>query len=168
LPLAPERYKVEFTASRKTYEKFRRVQNLLRHAIPDGDAAAIFDRALTLLLTHLERTKLAATGRPRASHSATAKSRHVPAAIRREVWRRDGGQCAFVGSNGRCLECGFLEFYHVVPFADGGQATADNIQLRCRAHNAYEADQYFGHSLVRERGGPTYSVRTEYQFCAIG
>lgn len=26
----------------------------------------------------------------------------------------------------------------------------DNIQLRCRAHNAYEAEQYFGSLLLRE------------------
>jgi hypothetical protein len=43
------------------------VQDLLRHSIPDGDPAAIFDRALTLLLLDLERAKLAATGRPQTS-----------------------------------------------------------------------------------------------------
>ena len=49
-PLAPERDKVQFTVSRETYEKLRRAQDLLRHAIPNGDPAAIFDRALTPLL----------------------------------------------------------------------------------------------------------------------
>ena len=29
-----------------------------------------------------------------------------------------------------------------------GEATVENIQLRCRAHNAYEAEQWF--SVVRE------------------
>jgi hypothetical protein len=32
----------------------------------------------------------------------------------------------------------------VRPFADGGEATAENIGLRCRAHNQYEADLFFG------------------------
>jgi hypothetical protein len=40
-PLAPERYKVQFTVSRATHEKLRRVQDLLRHSIPNGDPAAI-------------------------------------------------------------------------------------------------------------------------------
>jgi len=31
--------------------------DLLRHAVPDGDPAVIVDRALTLLLTELERSK---------------------------------------------------------------------------------------------------------------
>ena len=43
-----------------------------------------------------------------------------------------------------CSETAPLEFHHVKPFAAGGQATVDNIELRCRRHNAYEADEYFG------------------------
>jgi len=31
-----------------------------------------------------------------------------------------------------------------VPFADGGEPITTNIQLRCRAHNAYEGDEWFG------------------------
>ncbi len=49
---------------------------------------------------------------------------------------------------------------HVRPYAAGGESTADNIQLRCRAHNGYEAERYFGRrtpSVVREPGG-SYSV----------
>lgn len=49
-----------------------------------------------------------------------------------------------MGRNGRCTEQGFLEFHHVTPYATGGRPTADNIQLRCRAHNAYEAVLDFG------------------------
>src|SRR5688572_14721917 len=48
-PLAPERYKVQMTVSRETHDMLRRVQELMRHQLPDGDPAAIFDRALTLL-----------------------------------------------------------------------------------------------------------------------
>lgn len=81
-------------------------------------------------------------------------SRHIPAAVRRAVWTRDGGQCAFVGTGGRCTETGFLEFHHVVPYAIGGRANIENIELRCAAHNAHEAEQSFGERrppLVRER-----------------
>jgi len=44
----------------------------------------------------------------------------------------------------RCEERGFLEFHHVVPYAMGGETTVENIQLRCRAHNGYEAALYYG------------------------
>jgi hypothetical protein len=63
---------------------------------------------------------------------------------------RDDGRCAFVGSRGRCNERGFLEFHHVVPFAAGGAADAQNIELRCRAHNNFEAQLFFGAALVSE------------------
>jgi hypothetical protein len=143
-PLAPDRYKVQLTVSRETHDKLRRVQALARHTIPSGDPAEIFDRALTLLLRELERRRCAETPSPRPSRMATDGSRHIPAAVKREVWRRDDGQCAFMGRNGRCSECGFLEFHHVLPYAAGGAATAANIQLRCRAHNGYEASLLFG------------------------
>lgn len=107
-PLAPERYKVQLTVSRDTYDKLRRAQDLLRHAIPAGDPAAILDRALTLLIADLERKKFAATSRPCTAKPSKKDSRHVPAAVRREVWKRDGGCCAFVDSEGRCAETGFV------------------------------------------------------------
>jgi 5-methylcytosine-specific restriction endonuclease McrA len=103
-----------------------------------------------LLLQDLERKKLAHTSRSRPQHTPSSGSRHVPAAVRREVWRRDGGCCAFEGNAGRCPERGFLEFHHVIPFADGGPTTVENVQLRCRAHNAYEAEKLFGPFVVPE------------------
>jgi hypothetical protein len=153
-PLSPERYKIQFTVSKETHDKLRRVQDLMRHAIPNGDPAAIFDRALTVLLSELERTKIAAAKKPRTTAAVSSASRHIPAAVRRAVWARDGGRCAFVGNSGRCTERGFLEFHHVVPYADGGKTSVENLELRCRPHNAYEAEKYFnpaGPLFARER-----------------
>jgi hypothetical protein len=156
-PLAPERYRVQFTMSHEMHDTFRRVQELMRHNVPDGDPAVIFDRALTLLLDRLEKRKLAAAAKPRhddriAPHAKgrSARTRYVSAAVRRDVWARDEGRCAFVGTNGRCTERGFLELHHVEPFADGGATTAANLQLRCHAHNAYEVTLYFAPTGVRE------------------
>lgn len=82
-------------------------------------------------------------------------SRHIPAAVRREVWARDESRCACVGTAGRCHERGFLEFHHVVPYANGGEATARNIELRCRQHNRFEAECWFGEdtlpTMLRDR-----------------
>ena len=165
--LAPEQYKVQFTISRETHEKLRRVQDLLRHSIPDGDPAQIFDKAMTLLLADVEKKKLGAASKPRsAEKSRASRTRYVPAAVKREVWKRDAGQCAFVGSSGRCDERGFLEFHHRKPFASGGPTTSDNLELRCRAHNAYEAELFFGPFVAREervefvgtRSGPSSDV----------
>jgi len=37
-----------------------------------------------------------------------------------------------------------VEFHHVVPYAADGRPTVENIQLRCRAHNSYEAEAFYG------------------------
>jgi hypothetical protein len=163
-PLAPERYKVQFTVSRGTHDKLRRAQDLLRHTVPNGDPAEIFDRALTLLVQHLERAKLAAAKRPRASTASVGRSRHIPSDVKRAVWKRDAGRCGFVGAEGRCDERGFLEFHHVVPYAEGGPATIENIELRCRAHNQCHAQEAFGGGphYVRERPAPYLSLCADW------
>jgi hypothetical protein len=143
-PLAPRRYYLKLTIGQETHDTLERLRALLRHSVPDGDLATIVERALTLLLQQTERAKFASTSKPRASSGTQSTSRHVPAAVRRAVRSRDGGRCAFVGSNGRCGEVAFLEFHHVVPFAAGGPTTTENLELRCRAHNAYEAALQFG------------------------
>jgi len=144
-PLSPERFKIQFTVSAETREKLRRAQDLLRHQVPDGDPAEIFDRALTALLERLSKGKLAATERPREGKPPAEGSRHIPAEVRRQVWRRDGGRCAFVSKSGRrCAETGMLEFHHLKPYALGGEATVEGIELRCRRHNLHEAELVFG------------------------
>jgi 5-methylcytosine-specific restriction endonuclease McrA len=162
---APERYRVQFTIGPETHQKLRRVQALLRREIPDGDPGAIFDRALTLLIENVEKTTLAAAERPRPARSIRPEtdrdvrkgarpSRHIPSDVKRAVWRRDGGQCAFASATGqRCTEGVFLEFHHVQPYARKGPATVANISLRCWRHNQYEAALIFGPhgtSTVRE------------------
>jgi len=144
-PLTPERYKVQFTASEAVQAKLRHAQDLLRHRIPNGDIAMVFELALNALVEQLEKQKFAATDRPRAGGGVSPDTRIIPAAVKRAVWQRDGGRCAFVAPNGRrCSETGCLEFHHVVAFALGGQATVENIALRCRAHNQFEARLEFG------------------------
>jgi hypothetical protein len=96
-PLTPERYKIQVTVSAETHDKLRRAQDVLRHVIPNGDPAAILDRALTLLVADLERTRLAATPRPRRSRETAPGARHVPAAVKRQVWARDQGSARSSG-----------------------------------------------------------------------
>ena len=153
---APERYRVQFTIGHETHEKLRRLQALLRREIPDGDPGAIVDRALTVLLDKVEKTKLGGADKPRPNRPIRPRtdkdvrktgppSRHVPREVKRAVWRRDAGQCAFVSSTGRrCTERTFVEFHHIQAYANQGPATVANISLRCWRHNQYEAELIFG------------------------
>lgn len=160
---APERYRVQFTAAAEMRERIQRLQDLLRHRIPDGDLAAVIDLALIELLAKVEKRKFGAgtkreAGEDRSADPAMAASktaafssasrtttrrttRSIPSAIRGAVWRRDTGRCRFVSDDARaCSATGFLQFHHVEPFARGGGATEANLHLRCRAHNAHEAE----------------------------
>jgi hypothetical protein len=156
-PTSPERYRVQFTIGEATHAKLRRLQTLLRREIPSGDPGAIFDRAITLLLKQVEARKLGRTDRPRPRpvirretddlgiRTPPAPSRHMPSAVRRETSTRDEDRCGFVSDDGRrCTEREFLEFHHVETYAKGGPATPENVSLRCRPHNQYEAELEFG------------------------
>jgi hypothetical protein len=157
-PLSPGRYRLQFTMSAPTHQKLRLAQDLLRREVPDGNPDSIIDRALTLLLEDVARRKLAGASKPRSLRRTSSGSRHIPAPIKRAVWLRDGGRCAFVSRRGRhCGERVFLEFHHREPYAIGGEATAANISLRCRAHNLYEDELLFG-----PRGAGRRSLTTTF------
>lgn len=144
-PLSPDRYKLQVTIDGETLEMFRLAKDMLGHASPEGDPAAILNRAFKALLADLARKKFAETSRPRAPRIGKAGGRRLSAAVKRAVWVRDLGRCAFVGMRGhRCNERRFVEFHHVDPYALGGEATVNGIQLRCRRHNDYEGRLYFG------------------------
>jgi hypothetical protein len=148
-PLGSQRYRVQFTANAATHAKLREAQALLRHSFPDGDLAAIFDRALTALLREARRDRFAETDRPRKSPDADATglrpSRHVPAAVRRQVVRRDGGRYTFVSPTGhRCGSREALEFHHTESFARRAHHSVEGITLRCRTHNRLAAVLDFG------------------------
>jgi hypothetical protein len=139
-PLSGGRCRLEVTLSTEAYDALRRLQELMRHTIPTGDPAVIVGSSLVAKLQQVERQQLAEVRRPR-NGLRISHTRYVPAAVKRAIWRRDGSQCAFVGTAGRCQERSLLQLHHRIPFAEGGAASADNLELRCRTHNVYEEQQ---------------------------
>src|SRR5690606_8778013 len=98
----------------------------------------------------------AAPAREAVTSRATAAParRHVSAAIRREVWARDAGRCAYTDHRGRrCPETGSLELHHREAHALGGPDTVDNLELRCPPHNLLAAEQDLGRSHMDRRRG---------------
>ena len=79
---------------------------------------------------------------PRTRTSAAkpdVTGRAIPAAVKREVWRRDRGRCRYVDrtSGRRCGSQHLLQIDHVVPYACGGAAEPNNLRLLCAAHHRY-------------------------------
>jgi hypothetical protein len=181
-PLTEETFKVQFTAGRALRDKLQEAQDLLRHRLPDGDMASIFEHGLDLLIAQVKKERFGVGRKPRAPsgqrtesakedptgdaeagggdeafvpQTAPSASRHIPDAVKRAVYERDGGRCAFVDERGqRCTATAFLEFDHVEGFALTHLHDADLIRLLCRAHNQYVADLLYGRAFMdRARGG---------------
>jgi hypothetical protein len=162
-PLSPDRVALTVTISRETREKLRRAQELLGHAVAPEAIADVIDRALDQLIVALEKRKHGlhrkARGVPaRASHRA----RHIPADVRAEVYKRDGGACTFVSDDGRRCTCRHaLQYDHIVPVAQGGASTAENLRLLCPAHNQLEAERRFGREFIEQERAASRSGRLQ-------
>ena len=155
-PLAPERYKVQFTASAGLRDKLERLQGLMLSQVPNGDLAEVIDRAVTETLDRLEARRFARSKEPRkevAQSDTAPTSRRIPAAVKRFVYERDGGQCRYVDGHGRrCAERTLLEYHHRLPFGMGGDHRPTNVSLVCRTHNQYMADHDYGRqTMTRHR-----------------
>ena len=154
-PLSPEKYRIQFTASAELHDKLERLRVLMRSsssAGTDGDLAAIIEDAVTEKLERLEVKRFAKTKAPRKSLEQTdtsPSSRYIPAPIKRAVRERDGDQCAFVNEHGRrCKAREGLELHHKKPYGRGGDHSPDNLQLMCRTHNGYLAEQDYGKEVM--------------------
>jgi len=69
----------------------------------------------------------------------------IPAAVRRAVWTRDAGCCSWPLDGGGC--CGSthrLELDHLIPWAEWGPSTVENLRVVCGRHNALAARRAFG------------------------
>lgn len=147
--LAPARYKVQFTASAELRDKLKRLQALMRSSVADGDLATIIEAAVTEKLERLEARRFARTKAPRKSLAETntaPSSRHVPAAVRRVVYERDGGRCTYKDGRGRrCQARDRLEFHHHDrPFGRGGEHGPANVRVMCKTHNLLLAERDYG------------------------
>jgi 5-methylcytosine-specific restriction endonuclease McrA len=161
-PGPPLEYQMTFTISSEDHERFRYAQALLSHAIPSGDVAMIFRRAIEAVIAECEKRKVAATGQSRTRERRPAAGRHVPAEVRRAVWKRDARRCTFMTPSGhRCDAQRFLEFDHIVPVARGGPSTEGNVRLRCRAHNQEAAHNVLGAKFMKAKRRAAAADRRE-------
>src|SRR5438105_15336677 len=148
VPLSAETFKIQFTASRAVRDKPRQAQELLRHRLPNGDLATVFEKALDALIVKVMKERFALGRKPRrqpAPGPTSSASHDLPDPMKREVYLRDQGRCAFVDENGnRCPETGGLEFDHIDGLAQTHVHDVDRSRLLCRVHNQLAAEQLYG------------------------
>ena len=158
-PLAPARYRVQFTASAELHDKLQRLAALM----PGADLASMLEASVTEKLERLEAKRLGKVKNPRKSLEDADTSpgvRGIPAPVRRFVWARDHGQCTFESGDGRrCPERLELQFHHDDPYGLGGDRSADNVRLLCRPHNLYMAEMDYGKDKMERYRGSADRVR---------
>jgi hypothetical protein len=142
-PLTEELSRLHVTVSRRFLEKLEAARATLSHARPGASTEDILEAGLDLVLQRAAKRK-GLVEKPRPS-TPSANPAALPAAVKREVWTRDGGRCQWpIESGGVCGSTFRLEFDHRIPRARAGPSTADNVRLLCRFHNDLAARRAFG------------------------
>lgn len=146
-PLNADLARLHITVSRRFLAKLEAARSALSRSRPGASSEDVLEACLDLLLAqHAKRRGLVEKPRKR---TAPVKPGAIPAAVKREVWKRASGRCEFpLESGGVCGSRLRLEFDHVTPRANGGPSTIENLRLACRMHNQLWARRTFGDDLV--------------------
>lgn len=165
IPISLNRVRIGFDAAVIILQLLDRAKQVLSHKYPDGKIEDIMRDALELLLERKDpERKFARKSRAPKLDGGTPDEaepleprflrawkagRYIPAAVKRAVWQRDDGRCAFRFEGGNiCGSKEGLEFDHVRPFAKGGRSESPrNVRLLCRLHNRMASEFVFGMPL---------------------
>ncbi len=133
------------TVSRRFLKKLDAARDALSHSHPNAGLEEILEAGLDLLLERSAKRK-GLVKKPRATPPASSDPDHVPAHVRRAVWKRDDGKCQFKLASGEiCGSTRRLEIdHHPIPRALGGPSTVENCRLACDVHNDVAAREAFG------------------------
>ncbi len=158
MPLTLDRVRIGFDAAVLLMKLIERAREVLRHKYPAGRLEDVLRDALESFLERKDPQRTLAlkpsvgpvyiteSGPVMPRHLRDlAQGRYIPQAVKRTVWNRDDGRCAFRSEDGTvCGSRDSLEFDHIRPFALGGKSNVSyNIRLLCRMHNRLAAERAF-------------------------
>ena len=151
-PLTPQLRRLGVTVSAEFMAELELVRDALSHPVPDGDFERVVRAGFKLLLEQ-DRKRKGLTEKPRPQKTA-ASGRSVPAAVKREVWKRDEGRCTTpMGDGQRCGATRKLEFDHHLEVALGGESTVEKVRLLCKTRNLMKAERNLGRALMSKYCG---------------
>ncbi|MDR3606696.1 MAG: HNH endonuclease signature motif containing protein [Oligoflexia bacterium] len=147
-PVSADFSEVRLNLSNETLENLEKLKGLLAHQFPE--------MTLSDLVTYLAKRALKeldpAQQEVRAKASVgTSEVKTIPAAVKREVWRRDGSRCTYVDpvTGRRCESRHRLQIDHRIPKGLGGGNDLANLRLLCSQHNAFEAARVYGRETIQ-------------------
>jgi hypothetical protein len=146
-PLTADLSRLHVTVSKGFLRKLDEARDALSHAMPGATEAELLEAGLDLLLAQAAKRR-GLVDKPQKK-VRPSKGDRIPAPVRREVWKRDGGKCRWVLESGEmCGATRNLELDHIHPRSLGGPSTADNLRVVCRFHNQRAARLVLGDDLV--------------------
>jgi 5-methylcytosine-specific restriction endonuclease McrA len=167
--------RIEFSASEEFVAKFEKVRSLASHRLPaKATFEDVFELAMDVFIQkedplarqerrerRAERDRCTPAGAagvtaptlPRGARDSSRNPRHVPQAVRDQVFARDKGCCTYTAGGGRrCASTHALQIDHITPVARGGASTPANLRLLCAYHNRLEAERLLGASRAPRSG----------------
>ncbi len=156
-------WSLRVTVDRSFKEDLETLRMLLAHKLPKGDLTAVLHEAIRCGIEKYGKRKGAVRPARKVTPRALPRkdSAAIPAEVRRQVWERDGGRCAWVGPDGR--RCGSrwqLEVDHIQPLSRGGTSTLDNLRLACKQHNLLHAEEVYGKAFMQKYRKPVGKGRS--------
>lgn len=132
--LSGDRTEIRFTASKEAIELFEKLMDRMAHTNFERKYETLFVSLAEAALKKLEGNAAL------APIPGKVTGRHISAAAKRAIWKRDQGKCQYRSADGhQCKETHGLQLDHIQPYALGGSNTEENLRLLCGAHNRYRA-----------------------------
>jgi hypothetical protein len=149
--VSQERWSLRVTVDRALKDDLETLSMLLSHKVPKGNLAGVLHEAIRCGIEKHGKRKGAVRPARKVTPRATKDPAAIPAELRRQVWERDQGRCAWVGPDEkRCNSRWQVEVDHLDPAARGGRARLDRLRLACRLHNFLYAEEVYGREHMRK------------------
>jgi len=134
-----ESIRIELTLSKVQNEKLERVRQLTSHIDAGLNWSELIEQLADFYLNKKTVTKRTSdTVVKNSKEHNVSYNRYIPLTLRRKIFERDRS-CQWKHSKAKEI-CGSkhqLEIHHQKAIWAGGISSEDNLQLLCRAHNAY-------------------------------
>ena len=188
-PLGNGRYELKALIDAECQRGLEQLAGLLSHVDPRMTVGQLVGRLVREALDrHDPSRRRPRTGsRPAVSATSTAQTgpgcdghaapapksrdsgRAIPAAVKREVWQRDGGRCRYVDphTGRRCTSRHLLQIDHVLPYTLGGGSDPANLRLLCHAHHRHRHHSAPAASPTRNPEDPSRSTDIRHDPVAI-
>ena len=122
-------------------------QNNLKIQTPARKPTVLSEKPATSAQRSVTLSEKPITSAPKLDISAGKEkhkkiSRAIPSYLRKYIWERDDGQCAYIHheTKRRCASRYLLQIDHIKPFAFGGKTESENLRLLCAGHNQFRVN----------------------------